>query len=185
MIDFPNSNHYPPNERSLPYQATRSRTLVEKKKEMGVLYHVGALTPEIVAWLEEIDVEIPDSAKSHLPDLITIRAVLDSLPHVTVDYTDNGIGNSWQSFACEGPATEPSRWTLLNISERGPEETPQEFWFEKGFPELIIEILVRCASDCGTLVLVPDTGDAPLLIPPSATASDLVSSWEHTNPTDD
>ena len=71
--------------------------------------------------------------------------------------------------------------TILNVEKfKGAEDKPHGIWFEKGSPALILEILKRLAQHCGPLVVVPDTGNAPVAVTAKASVKKLLNEWEHT-----
>jgi hypothetical protein len=150
---------------------------------MGVLYTVTPPTNEVAVWLEDLGVDLPRDDSSRLPLLGEVRAVLDSLDGFSIEYTDNGIGSEWQAMVTSLDDPVTGGWTILNITNRKEDSEPQEIWFEKGFPELIVEILVQISSRCGTLILIPDTGCPPLPIAPGSDPKQLCAQWEHLEPT--
>jgi len=101
-----------------------------------------------------------------------------------VEYNEEGTGSPWQAMITSVDDPESGWWTLLNITSRGEPDEPQEIWFEKGYPELIVEIVSRLTTQCGTLVVIPDTGCSPLIISPGDDSSELCSRWEHFTGTD-
>ena len=138
---------------------------------------------DVADWLAESGASLPADTSTRWPLLAEIRDVLDSLEGFTVDYTDNGIGSSWQAMITSADDPDTGGWTLMNITHQKEPSEPQEIWFEKGFPELIVDILTRLSSKCGTLVIIPDTGCSPLVVPPRADPSRLCAQWEHLEPT--
>jgi hypothetical protein len=62
----------------------------------------------------------------------------------------------------------------------GAEDKPHPIWFEKGSPALILEIVKRLAKHCGPLVVMPDTGEAPIAVTADASVKTLLKEWEHT-----
>lgn len=149
---------------------------------MGVLYIVTPPTDEVSDWLADTCVSLPDVVSSRSPLLSEIRHVLDSLEGYSVDYTDNGRGSCWHAMITSTENPEDGRWTRMNITSlNGPSE-PQEIWFEKGHPELIVQILCRLSSECGTLVVIPDTGCPPLVITAGDDPEQLCAKWEHLTP---
>ena len=151
---------------------------------MGVLYIVAPLSGEVVDWLEESGIGVPAGGKSRFPTLLEIRETLDSLEGFDIEYNDNGVGSCWQAMisSAQDPGSGP--WTLLNINRRAEPSEPQDLSFEKGYPELIVDILARLSTRCGVLVLIPDTGEDPLLISAGDDPAELCRHWEHTAPAD-
>jgi hypothetical protein len=149
---------------------------------MGVLYIVMPPTQEVADWLHESGIALSVVSPSRSPNIFEIRETLDSLEGFLVEYSDNGIGHSWQAMITSIGDPESGGWTLMNISSLGEPEQPQEIWFEKGHPELIVEIVSRLSARCGTLVVIPDTGCPPLVISPGDDSKKLCSRWEHLAP---
>lgn len=146
---------------------------------MGVLYIVTPPTDEVSDWFAETGIILPEAVSSRSPLLSEIRHSLNSLEGYTVDYTENGLGSRWQAMITSTEDPESGRWTLMNITSLNDPSEPQEIWFEKGHPELIVQILCRLSSECGTLVVIPDTGCRPLVITPSDDPEQLCATWEH------
>jgi hypothetical protein len=151
---------------------------------MGVLYIVTPTTGEVVDWLVDTGVTLPVDNASRFPLIAEIRDVLDSLEGFTSEYDDNGIGSSWQAMITSLEDPESGAWTRLNITHQKDPSEPQDIWFEKGHPELIVTIVSRLAVMCGTLVVIPDTGCPPLVVPAGADPDDLCAQWGHINEDD-
>jgi hypothetical protein len=149
---------------------------------MGVLYTVMPPSQEVADWLHESGIAVSVDTSSRGPNISEIRETLDSLEGFSVEYTDNGIGSTWQAMITSIGDPDSGGWTLLNISSRAEPGEPQEIWFEKGHPELIVEILSRLSMRCGTFVVIPDTGCPPLVISPGDDPKKLCAQWEHLNP---
>jgi len=149
---------------------------------MGVLYTVMPPSHEVADWLHESGIPVSVDTSSRGPSIPEIREILNSLEGFSVEYTDNGIGSPWQAMVTSIVDPDSGGWTLLNISSRAEPEEPQEIWFEKGHPELIVEIVSRLAMRCGTLIVIPDTGCPPLVIAPGDDPEKLCAQWEHINP---
>ena len=149
---------------------------------MGVLYTVMPPSQEVADWLDESGLHVSVDTSSRSPTISEIRETLNSLEGFAVEYTDNGIGSSWQAMVTTIADPESGGWTLLNITRRAKPEESQEIWFEKGHPELIVEIVSRLSMRCGTLIVIPDTGCPPLVIAPGGDPEKLCAQWEHINP---
>lgn len=149
---------------------------------MGVLYIVIPLTQDVAGWLHESGTPRRMGSPSRGANLLEIRETLDSLEGFSVEINDGGIGGRWQAMITSIRSPESGGWTLMNITKRGETEQPQEIWFEKGCPGLIVDIVCRLSARCGTLVVITDTGCAPLVISPSDDSEELCGRWEHLAP---
>lgn len=58
------------------------------------------------------------------------------------------------------------------------ELAPAEIAFHKGWPEVVFAVVASLAETCGTLVIFPDTGGAPAVVPPGADVRALLAAWE-------
>ncbi len=130
---------------------------------MGVLWTVWPLDDEMTSWLDEIGVAYPGTA-SRFPTGAEIKRAVNSLTDYDIKITDNGPGAFWQAFVEHKQGGDEGPWALLNITEYSGDDEEQELWFEKGSEELIRLILQDLSRACGTLVLIPDTGDEPSVI---------------------
>jgi hypothetical protein len=148
---------------------------------VGVLYSVFPLDDEIATYVRDTGGSVPRFKRSSRhPTPAEIRAACDALPKQRTEYNVNPTG-VWQAMVqgANDPDTEP--WTLLNVQEfSGSEDEPHRIWFEKGWPSLILEIVRRLAGPCGPLVIVADTGAAPLVVSHSDSTEELFATWEHT-----
>jgi hypothetical protein len=73
-------------------------------------------------------------------------------------------------------------WTLLNVDDfNGDEDAPHSIWFEKRWPCLILRIAKALSCNCGPLVIIPDTGCAPVIVSSTDNVDGLLSTWEHTS----
>lgn len=143
---------------------------------MGVLYTVLPLEAELVAYLKSQGISAPNGL-SRNPTPKEVRASVEGISGINPKIVDGSDGLLRQVLLTSiDPDTGP--WTILNVRKNSGEDRPCEIWFEKGWPELIIEVLVRLTQQCGVLVLIADAGGDPLLIHPHQKASELLESWQ-------
>src|SRR6185369_5397833 len=132
---------------------------------MGVLYSVLPLTHELRPAMRDWGFPDVPFAEARNPTPAEIRGVLSNLPGYRAFFNDPPtIGTGWQAEVEDASDAESGAWTLVNMSEYPGEDVPGEVWFEKGWPDLIVQTLVRLAARTGPLVLVADCGGSPLLI---------------------
>jgi hypothetical protein len=145
---------------------------------MGVFYHIQPFDDEMASFLEAMGAAVPDSdTASRNPTPAEVRAVCGALPDVKVEFNVKAKSH-WQAVI---DSTKRDEGTLLNMEKfKGAEDKPLPFFFEKGSPSLILEIVKRLAKQCGPLVVVPDTGDAPIAVTSTASVKKLLKEWEHT-----
>jgi hypothetical protein len=121
---------------------------------------VWPLNPEIKSWLDGIGIEYPDVA-SRSPTGHEVKAVVDRLRLFEVEILDRGIGARWQATIGSPTSDE---WVLLAIDSYSGDDREQEIYFERGWPDLMRSILVEFAKQSGPLVLVPSSGDEPIVV---------------------
>lgn len=144
---------------------------------MGVLYSVFPLNSKLAACLRESETAVPKKLPpSRMPTPAELRCVAKSIPKVNATMVTNGALLGQIDLATIGnPATGP--WALINILKNTGDDEPCDFYFEKGWPNLIVEFLVRLTGTTGPLVLVPDTGEMPLLIEPRTKVDEVLRRW--------
>ncbi|MBW4619144.1 MAG: hypothetical protein KME17_07265 [Cyanosarcina radialis HA8281-LM2] len=130
---------------------------------MGVIWTVFLLDEQMKDWLDEIGVGYPN-AFSKFPTGREVKEVLPALSDFDVEVDDNGVGASWQASIVSKSGGDSGEWTVLNITEYSGDDKQQKIWFAKGSRNLIALILKELSNQVGPLVLIPDTGDNPLVI---------------------
>jgi hypothetical protein len=145
---------------------------------MGVIYSVFPVNNEVKEWLKRQDIQIPAEpfeSRNATPDEV-VRA-LKSIDGITVDYTVPTIGGTWQADITSLPDPSKGAWTLINMDNYEGNLVSREMWFEKGWPDLIILILKNVSSFTGPLMLLPDTGDRPLVVTPECNINEMLEMW--------
>jgi len=149
---------------------------------MGVLYTVLPLDDELATYLRDEGAHVPPRPKTtRNPTLLEVRDVCDRLAGFRTEYFVSPDAKHWQA-SIEGAADpEQEPWTLLNVSDfTGRENEPQKIWFEKGWESLILRVLHRLAGPCGPLVLIPDTGEPPMVVSADTPFDELEARWKST-----
>ena len=142
---------------------------------MGAMYSVYPLVAEIKPWLDEMSVEYPPSPEGRNPHLAEIQSALAQLEGYSIKDTTAEIGKTWQALIESTQGPEENGWALLNIIQ--VTDGPNEFYFEKGWPDLIVKITHLISSFSGPLVLICDAGDPPLVVSADADPSALYEAW--------
>lgn len=153
---------------------------------MGVLYSLFPLNDEsrnkLATAYGIVDAGWP---VGHNPRLAELLKTLDSLAGCRVVLDPSPVpGHAWGVTVEQATHPEDGPWTMLRTLHYHESE-PLEIYFEKGWPELIGEIVSVLAVRCGTFCIVPDTGDKPLIVPPGASPKQLLEEWDHMNATAD
>jgi hypothetical protein len=65
------------------------------------------------------------------------------------------------------------------MKRSGPDD-PADFYFEKGWPEAIIPVLINLSRATGPLVLIDDVSSSPVVITPDKSVDSVMSQWEFT-----
>ncbi len=149
---------------------------------MGVLYSVLPYDARMREAVKKLGYAGPfPGGEGRNPTPAEIRHVVAGLDGFKASYNDPPtMGQLWQVTVEDALDPDTGRWTLVNMSKYAGENVPEDIWFEKGWPDLIVRILLRLATTCGALVVVPDTGEAPLVVAVGDEEEDLLARWEHT-----
>jgi hypothetical protein len=143
---------------------------------MGILYGVEPLTAKLKKLLAEDGITCPEGVLGRLATPREIRAAVTEVDEFIVEF--NGEDNFDQvDIHSHDEANGP--WTLLNISKRGSIDEPTGFYFEKGWVEAILPVMIRLARITGPWVLIADSGEPPLVITADKSLTSLLTEWEH------
>lgn len=145
---------------------------------MGVIYVAYNLDGESRKFLAEYEIQCPFE-DSRLPTPSEFKDTILNLENVAFDHQLNPDG-SWNAHIerLSDSENRDGPWTSAWIHEFRGDYDPCVIVFEKGQPEFIVEILSKLATKTGTLILVPDTGQVPLLILPFCDVKKTISAWE-------
>jgi hypothetical protein len=135
---------------------------------VGVLYSVFPLDAKSRTGLARYGVKDVPVEDGRNPTPADVREALAELSEFRADDEVATASESWCVTVELAGAPEEGPWTHLRASPYVAENEPVELSFEKGWPDLVVRIMARLAERCGTLVLVPDTGEAPLVVPSGA-----------------
>ena len=141
---------------------------------MGVMYSVFPLQAELCEWLDEQGVAYPD-APSRNPTLDELKAVIAARPQWHAEVSAEIMGKSWNALLTGVPEAEHEPWCVLQIIALQPGEN--EFYFENGDPVMILDFLIGLCKFTGSLVLISDAGDLPLLVQAGDSAQVLFDDW--------
>lgn len=146
-------------------------------------YGLYPLDQRFRAALPEYGLPDPPYPDGRNPSLKDVRQVLDHLPGFRAEYEPPPTRpRSWGVTIEDAMHPEDGPWAHLRTLRYRPEDQSTDFYFEKGWPDLIVRIVAQLASLCGTLCIVPDTGEAPLIVPAGVDPDHLLNAWEHTRP---
>jgi hypothetical protein len=145
---------------------------------MGVIYSVIPLASDIAEWLDEQHVAYPHGAAGRNPTPDEVRDATSNLHGFVVEYIG---GDQFTQVDIHAPNEAEGPWTLLNLQSRRGSDVPVEIYFEKGWPEAIVPVLLRLSAVTGPLLLLADTGEAPVVITPDKALETVLEEWEHTS----
>jgi hypothetical protein len=150
---------------------------------MGVLYSVYPLAPEMLDWLDERATAYPPNVRGRRANPREIRAATAALGGFVVEY--NG-GDDFTQVVIHSGTPGEGPWTYLNILSRSGSDDPADFYFEKGWPEAIIPVLINLSKMTGPLVLIEDVSSSPVVVTSDKSVNSVMSEWEFTrDPADD
>ncbi len=123
---------------------------------------------EGLAWLKRFGPTIPPRVEDNrFPTPNEIRDVLEELEGYTIDYFINS--QTWQATISHPIRPEWAAIVVLNFSGASEEEDlPHDFYFERGWPELITVILEHIARKCGPFVLIENGEKYSIVLPQTA-----------------
>ncbi len=102
---------------------------------------------------------------------------MDQLDGYAVTYHVDAY--TWGADIADAVDPQHGRWTSLIVQDfEGIEDEPHEFYFEKGWEDLIIQIVEKLSGYCGPLVLMDDIYWTPLLIAPGTDVESALIKWQ-------
>ena len=143
---------------------------------MSVTHVVVPLGPSLHDYLDAEGASYP-SEVGRRPSLLEVRAAIAVLPDVTAAFDVPLPGGTWTATLETDPAQPSHDWAVITAHPFNDEASGYDIAFERGSPELIVSVIHALSSITGPLVLVPDSGEAPLVVSPHHTVPGLLSSW--------
>lgn len=143
---------------------------------MSVIHSVYPIDETMASDLDDESIEYPIDAASRNPLVDDIKAAIATLEAYSVEYTNEVIGKRWQAEVKHKTDPENMAWALLTITKLQKGENA--FFFENGWPDLILKIVIKIADKTGPLVLMSDADEMPFIVDPGADPKALLASWE-------
>lgn len=143
---------------------------------MSVIHSIYPIDETMASDLNDESIEYPIGVASRNPFVEEIKAAISTLDVYSVEYTKEVIGKRWQAEIKHKTDPENMAWVLLTIPKLQKGEN--EFFFESGWPDLILEVVIKIAEKTGPLVLISDADEMPLVVKPDADPKALLASWE-------
>jgi hypothetical protein len=142
----------------------------------GVIPMLADRKDELAAWLRSLDVACPEGTGRY-PSIQELRTVLDQLDGYTVRCSTGALGHWYAEVSPADRATSDGADIVVsNFS--GNEADPHEFYFVHSSRRVILLIVQRLASLCGPLMVVPDTGDLPVVVTPDLDLEQALLAWK-------
>jgi hypothetical protein len=151
----------------------------QKGEIMGVIWTVVPLLAErrddYAAWLREsYDIACP-AGVGRFPTLPELHAVLDHLEGYTSSWR-TGKRGYWYADTVEADTVDGESADMLFIDDN--ETATYGLGFQRGTPRLMLLILQRLARECGLLMLIPDTGELPVVVTADLDLDQTLLEWE-------
>jgi hypothetical protein len=133
---------------------------------MGVIRLVLPLDTMLVNWLDELRiVHPPISRRSSAPTPNDVRFAIAAINGCTFTECRNKESHTiyMDIWSPDGTGTEAC------LSGIESEDSPCKLSFHKGCDELVLKVVQSLSKSCGTLVIVEDTGDKPMVVASDST----------------
>jgi hypothetical protein len=142
---------------------------------MGTLYTVVPLDQKCAEWLDTEGVSHPSVAgAARYPTPREISDTLRCLPGHRVAIHSDAHTREWSAQI----DSEGDMWAQIRVRDFCSEDSPHEFYFSKGHPEIVFSVTERLARVCGTLVVVDDSSCRPVVVSPGADTKDLLRDYD-------
>ena len=142
---------------------------------MGTLYTVLPLDQKCCEWLDTEGVSHPaPSDTPRYPTPREIAEVLRHLPDSTVSIHSDAPTQEWTAQV----DVAGGAWTQIRVRGFASDDVPHEFYFSKGWPEMVFTITERLARRCGTFVIVDDSSVRPVVVAAGSDPKDLIRHYD-------
>lgn len=133
---------------------------------MGTSYTVvPASEAGVAVWLNKRGIDLPGNwAKSRYPSPAEIRSAVDSMANYRIEYFITQ--HDWQATISQAEDPNGPTWALLVVlGYTGDETMPHQFYFERGAANVMRDVIIKLAAECGPLLLInnSDLSDTILL----------------------
>jgi hypothetical protein len=147
---------------------------------MGVLYSVLPLDQRCAEWLDQEGVSHPGpAADTRFPTPKEIQSALQQMADYTVDLSADSAPGEWLATITDAKSTTGA-WASLRVRHYSSDDEPHEFYFPKGWPEVIFTVVERLTHDCGPLVVVDDSFVKPIIVRSNDSVQELLRNYDTT-----
>ena len=144
-------------------------------------YTVLPLDPNNVDWLQSEDFVVPDVAgPSRFPTLTELKHALSLLTNFRVQMEPPNSEESWNVVIDRPDQTRGDLQTVLSITAYQGDDVPHGFWFEEGWPPVVVGLLQSLAAFTGPLVVLATCNGAPAIIEATSDIQAVLRTWRHT-----
>ena len=142
---------------------------------MGTLYTVILLDQKCAEWLDTESVPHPVVTNlTRYPTPREILEVLHGIPDAKVIIHSDVQSHEWSAQI----DMNDNSWAQMRVRDFSSEDTPHEFYFSKGWPEVVFVVTERLARLCGTLVVVDDSSCRPVVVSAGADTNELLRQYD-------
>jgi len=144
---------------------------------MGVLHSVLPLDASCVEWLDSEGVaHPPPTTTSRYPTPREIAAELQQLGDYAFDLSADLSSGEWLATIVSANS-QTEAWASLRVKNYSDDDRPHEFYFPKGWPEVIFTVVERLTQHCGPLVVVDDSAVRPVIVCPNDPLQELLQHY--------
>ena len=148
---------------------------------MGVLHSVLPLNESCIEWLDQEGVPHPaPTAGTRFPTPNEIKSALHQIGDYVVDLAADPSTGEWLATITEAKSTTGA-WADLRVSNYSSDDEPHEFYFPKGWPEIIFTVVEHLTRYCGPLVVVDDSSVIPIIVHPNDSVQELLRLYQTNN----
>lgn len=143
---------------------------------MGVSYLAYPLNRRNAEMVEQLPDGVVPSNDHRNPTPKEMRRICESLEGHTVELYRSGFAYDLQVDNAADPRNGP--WAFVHFHDYiGDEDTPLQFSFDKGHPEVILAILCRAAKLCGPFIFFDDQIPETFVVTPDSNPGEILAAY--------
>jgi hypothetical protein len=144
-------------------------------------YTVLPFDPNNIGWLQAEHVAVPQvDAPSRYPTINELKQVLSRLAHFRVQFAQPNPEGTWDVVIDRPDQPGDGLKTILRLTPYQGDDMPHGFWFESGWPPLVIGLLKSLAESTGPLGVLATANGAPAMVEATSDVQAVLHSWRHT-----
>jgi hypothetical protein len=148
---------------------------------MAVRYNILPLAADQLAWLESHGIQVGEVAQaSRFPTLNELQQVVSKVSGFRADFAAPSADEPWHVVLDSLQHPGGGMRSVIAVTPYQGDDVPHGFWFEQGWPPLVLGLALQLAVTTGPLIVLATSDGTPALVEAGRDVATLLKAWEHT-----